>query len=194
MSFLHSGLLGIQRKKLEMAFIFILYFIIAVTYLFLTKTRATLIIFGVTIGIFYILTKRYTPIVAAVGLGLLIVLFNIGNVQDRFSDFFLLWEYTQERNVDMEAFGQSWFWEIWSLDKIPLVIMSDYGDLLLGWGYGYHYIFTRANYSPFALVMGGYVDVHNDFLRVLYEIGPIGVILFHGMMFMVVWYGLNSLK
>ena len=184
-----------NAKNWKWLLFFLVYFLVAVTYLFLTKTRATLIIFGVTIGIFYVLTKRYTPIVAAVGLGLLIVLFNIGNVQDRFSDFFLLWEYTQERNVDMEALAKvgSGRYGLWT-NSFSEFLKGDYGDLILGWGYGYHYIFTRANYSPFSLVMGGYVDVHNDFLRVLYEIGPIGVMLFHGMMFMVVWYGFKLIK
>ena len=198
MSFVFSALRAFwvnNAKNWTMRIFFIVYFVVAVTYLFLTKTRATLIIFGVTIGIFYILTKRYTPVLSAIGLGFLIIIFNVGNIQDRFADFFLLWEYTQERNVDVQALAKvgSGRYGLWT-NSFSEFLKGGYGDLLLGWGYGYHYIFTRANYSPFSLVMGGYVDVHNDFLRVLYEVGPFGVILFHGMMFMVVWYGLKLIK
>ena len=125
-------------------------------------TKHVLLI-GVTIGIFYILTKRYTPVLSAVGLGFLIVIFNVGNIQDRFADFFLLWEYTQERNVDVQALAKvgSGRYGLWT-NSFSEFLKGDYGDLLLGWGYGYHYIFTRRTILHF-FWLWVYVDVHNDF-------------------------------
>jgi len=58
-------------------------------------------------------------------------------------------------------------------------------EILLGLGFGYHWILTRGAYNGFVLVQGGFVDTHNDMLRVLYQIGPIGLLLFLLMIYQI---------
>ena len=48
----------------------------------------------------------------------------------------------------------------------------------MGSGCGSHWLFTRSAYSGFISVRGGFVDTHNDLLRILYQVGPIALLLF----------------
>ena len=80
----------------------------------------------------------------------------------------------------------------YGLGQILVNMKGDYGDLI-GLGIRISLYFTELTILRLLWLWEG-MSMFTMTLRVPYEIGPIGVILFHGMMFMVVWYGFKLIK
>ena len=165
------------------------YFVIASLFLFLTKTRATMVIYIVSFSIFLWLTNRRKPVYFGL-FCIMAIIFTNTNIQDRFKDLYLIFIYVQDHNIDLKTMAQlgSGRYGLWST-SFERFLDGSIAEVILGWGYGYHYVFTRANYGPFVSVQGGFVDVHNAVLRTLYQIGIVGMLLFHGMMLLVARHG-----
>ena len=193
--FAHIGLYWFinTKNKLKKSLCF-LYFLIATLFLFLTKTRATMLIYIMSFSIFLWLTNRKTPVYFGFFCILTIILTN-ANIQDRFKDLYLIFVYVQDNNIDLDTMAKlgSGRYGLWST-SFEQFLEGSIAEVILGWGYGYHYVFTRANYGPFVNVQGGFVDVHNGVLRTLYQTGIVGMLLFHGMMLIVARYGFNLSK
>lgn len=52
------------------------------------------------------------------------------------------------------------------------------GDVVLGLGLGKHYQLTEAFFNMYAAAEEGYVDPHNDYLTLLYQMGPLSVLTY----------------
>ena len=175
-----------QSQKRSEKIFFGLYCSMTLTYLYLTHTRATLIIFGVFVLIFLSLTQRRSWMLGLVFLFSIAVITNPSLLQ-RFSELsrlFLFFGEQSPQEIDFSSLGSGRF-GLWS-NSMEAYLDHSVPEVLLGLGFGYHWILTRGAYNGFVLVQGGFVDTHNDMLRVLYQIGPFGLLLFLLMIYQIV--------
>ena len=162
------------------------YCLLTLSFLYLTQTRATLIIFGVFTLIYLYLTNRKSWLTAGMFATIILVFVN-PSIFQRFSEFtsiFLFFSENSAQEIDLSSMGSGRF-GLWS-NSMEAYLDHSVPEVILGLGFGYHWVLTRGAYSGFALVQGGFVDTHNDMLRILYQIGPFGLILlclmlFHGI-------------
>ena len=147
-------------------------------FIYLTQTRATLIVFALFVFLFLFLTKRRAFLFVSLGGIVLAALLNPSALQrfSEFSYFFTQIFDNSPHEVDYSRLGSGRF-GLWS-NSMEAYLDHSLPEILLGLGFGYHWILTRGAYSGFALVQGGFVDTHNDMLRILYQIGPFGLLLF----------------
>ena len=160
-----------------------MYCLTTLSFLYLTQTRATLIVFGVFSLIYLYLSNRKS--ILFVGLVMLSVAVVLNPVAlQRFSEFsrlFSVFFNNSPQEIDLSSVGSGRF-GLWS-NSMEAYLDHSLPEILLGLGFGYHWGLTRGAYSGFALVQGGYVDTHNDMLRILYQIGPFGLLLFLIMLY-----------
>lgn len=159
------------------------YCLTTLSFLYLTQTRATLIVFGVFTLTYLYLTNRKSWLAFGAVVAIPIVALNPGILQ-RFSEFTNIFSSITENSaqeVDLSSMGSGRF-GLWS-NSMEAYLEHSLPEVILGLGFGYHWILTRGAYSGFALVQGGFVDTHNDMLRILYQIGPFGLLLFCLMLF-----------
>lgn len=173
-----SGVYFFFRSKTNAQRIFFgLYCILTLSFLYLTQTRATLIIFGVFTLIYLYLTNRKSWLTAGM-FAVIILVFVNPSIFQRFSEFTRIFSFFSENSpqeIDLSSMGSGRF-GLWS-NSMEAYLDHSVPEVLLGLGFGYHWVLTRGAYSGFALVQGGFVDTHNDMLRILYQIGPFGLIL-----------------
>ena len=152
-------------------------------FIYLTQTRATLIVFALFVFLFLYLTKRRTFLFMGIAGVFLAVLLNPSVLQrfSEFSHFFTQIFDNSPHEVDYSSLGSGRF-GLWS-NSMEAYLDHSLPEILLGLGFGYHWILTRGAYSGFALVQGGFVDTHNDMLRILYQIGPFGLLLFLALLY-----------
>ncbi|MAA78755.1 MAG: hypothetical protein CL916_05805 [Deltaproteobacteria bacterium] len=172
-----------QSKNRMQRFLYGGYCLTTLSFLYLTQTRATLIVFGVFTLTFLYLTERKSWLFAGLIISIPIVALNPSLLQ-RFSEFTSIFSSLTENSaqeIDLSSMGSGRF-GLWS-NSMEAYLEHSLPEVILGLGFGYHWILTRGAYSGFALVQGGFVDTHNDMLRILYQIGPIGLLLFCFMLF-----------
>ena len=159
------------------------YCLSTLSFLYLTQTRATLIVFGVFTLTYLYLTNRKSWLTAGFVIAIPVIALNPGLLQ-RFSEFSNIFSSLAEnsaREIDLSSMGSGRF-GLWS-NSMEAYLDHSLPEVVLGLGFGYHWVLTRGAYSGFALVQGGFVDTHNDMLRILYQIGPFGLLLFCLMLF-----------
>ena len=159
------------------------YCLTTLSFLYLTQTRATLIVFGVFTLVYLYLTNRKSWLAGGFAIAVPIAALNPGVFQ-RFSEFANIFASITENSaqeIDLSSMGSGRF-GLWS-NSMEAYLDHSLPEVVLGLGFGYHWVLTRGAYSGFALVQGGFVDTHNDMLRILYQIGPFGLILFCFMLF-----------
>jgi len=175
-----------QSKSRKEKGLYGLYCLTTLCYIYLTHTRATLIIFAVFILLFLSLTQRRHLMLLAVGFAGLVIISNPSSLQ-RFSELSRLFTFfydTSPQEVDLSSLGSGRF-GLWN-NSMQAYLDHSLPEIILGLGFGYHWILTRGAYNGFVLVEGGFVDTHNDMLRILYQIGPIGLLLFLIMIFQII--------
>jgi len=110
-------------------------------------------------------------------------------LQDRFADVVMFFEsgiYSSDRR--MLGSGR---WALWT------VSMTEYlkypvGDIFLGLGLGKHRILTEPLYSAHYYDPEiGYIDPHNDYLSLMYQMGPTALVCYVIFQFLVMWAGLK---
>ena len=144
--------------------------------IYFTHTRATLIVYGVFLITFLFISKRKILMVFVMVLGTAFVIFN-PNLFERFSEFsriFLVFFDNSPQEQDLSSLGSGRY-SLWS-DSLNTYTQKSIPDIVLGLGFGSHWILTQDAYNPF--IKMDFVDTHNDMLRILYQIGPFGLIFF----------------
>lgn len=172
-----------QSRKTSLRILYGGYCLTTLSFLYLTQTRATLIVFGVFTLIYLYLTNRKSWLAAGFVIAIPVVALNPGLLQ-RFSEFANIFSSLSENSaqeIDLSSMGSGRF-GLWS-NSMEAYLDHTLPEVVLGLGFGYHWVLTRGAYSGFALVQGGFVDTHNDMLRILYQIGPFGLLLFCIMIF-----------
>jgi len=168
-----------------------IYTLMAIGFMYLTYTRATLLVFSTFLLAFFWWSGRKRWFYGILSLGVFIVALST-DIQEQFKDLILIFTLNQKTNLDIRAItglgsGRYGLW----VRSMEGFLEQNIGEQLLGMGCGYHYVLTRRAYSGFISVAGGYVDTHNGILRILYQIGPLALIIF---LMMLIMSGRNGKK
>ncbi len=162
-------------RKVGLTILFALYTLGATTALYFSYVRNAQLGLVLCIFAMLVLYKRHGMAVAMVGMIVAALLFST-TLQDRFDD---LWQFFQagvyESDRRMLGSGR---WALWT------VSMTEYlkypiGDIFLGLGLGKHRILTEPLYSAhYYDPQIGYIDPHNDYLSLMYQMGPTALICY----------------
>jgi len=175
-------------RRGRFAFVFTIYGGLAALCLYLTYVRTGQLGLATFILVFLVVSRRYTLafwFVLAVGIALSFS----ATMQDRFDDLLLLLLYDRS-DPELRYLG-SGRWALWTTSmreflKYPL------GDMFLGLGLGKHGLLTEPLYSEaYYNPSVGYIDTHNDYLAMLYQMGPIAMFSYLICQAQVVRYGLR---
>ena len=164
--------------------------VLALVCMYYTFVRTALTGFAVFLGVYLAIQRRWGLLGLGLGAGLILVLTN-ASMQDRFSD--LVTFLGDDSLADRRTLGSGRI-GIWTSS------MAEFGrqspmDILLGLGIGGHYEMTdmyadmyRSNEKSENL------DSHNDYLSLLYQLGPIAVLSYIVLQVEVVRQGLYVWK
>ena len=146
--------------------------------LYLTQIRSSLLPSILGIGLFLFLTRRTKVLYILGGLTFIFILVS-PQIQDRFKDIILIFTMNSDDAGEMNSLGSGRY-GIWSgswaeFQKRPILVR------LIGLGYNGHVALTSATFLAFDKMSGQNYDPHNDFLFLLYNFGPIGMIAYVGM-------------
>lgn len=154
--------------------------------IYYTYTRTGLLGWAVSVLAVLLVQKRYNLVGAAVLLGSIFVLMD-PDVQARFADLLAVFDPNVE-SVDRRALG-SGRWGLWSWSMAEYLSFP-VADVLMGLGLGGHRL-TTLDWSRSFSRVGLTLDPHNDYLLLLYQMGPLGVVVYLGMLwvsFYAAWY------
>ncbi len=157
--------------------------------IYFTYTRTGMLGVAVAILAYLIARRRYRLVGAALLAGSILVLLD-PEVQDRFSDLLVFFDPDADKS-QMRSLG-SGRWGLWSWSMAEYTSKS-WAEMLFGLGLGGHRI-TTLDWSRAFHRIGLTLDPHNDYLLFLYQMGPLGVIVYLGMVWGVVRSGLLVLR
>lgn len=149
---------------------------IAVVAIYFTYTRTGLLGWAVSVLAVLLVQRRYRLVGAAVLAGSIFVLMD-PDVQDRFRDLVAVFD-PNVVSTDRRALG-SGRWGLWSW-SMEEYLSRPVGDLVMGIGLGGHRL-TTLDWSRAFHRVGLTLDPHNDYLLLLYQMGPLGVLTYVGM-------------
>jgi len=183
------GLFWVQHvRRTNFTVLFAAYTGLAAMCLYFSYVRTAML--GLAIGalVFLWAAGRTRLLVIAIAAGLLLVLTS-ATIQDRFSDFTLLFSsgmYSDDRGE--LGSGRLALWSV----SMTEYLKYPFGEILLGLGLGKHAaltapFFTAAYLDPKI----GEIDPHNDYLSLLYQMGPIAPLAYIAIQAQVVRYGLR---
>jgi len=141
--------------------------------LYKTYIRTGFLGFTVFIATALLFHRRYRTLATAGALSLLI-LFLSPDLQDRFSDVMLVFD-TDSIMLDKRKLG-SGRWGIWTI-SVNKYLAQPVWDFILGIGLGGQRLMTLDWVKRFG-AMHITLDPHNDFLLLLFQIGPFGVLCY----------------
>lgn len=174
-------------RKVGFTLVFMAYSGCALAALYFSYVRNAQLGLVVCIAVLLALHKRWGLL--ALGLvGLVAAVSLSQTLQDRFDDLFLFFS-DEYIGTERSKLG-SGRWELWTVSmgeylKYPL------GDLFLGLGLGKQRFLTQPLYSAhYYDPKIGYIDPHNDYLSLLYQMGPVSVICYVVFQVQVIRYGL----
>ena len=155
--------------------IFLFITLSATLFIYLTQTRATIIVFALFLCVYLYLSKRRALLSGFLAIGIVGVFLN-PTIFERFEEFaqlFMIFDQSpQEQDLSSVGSGRYGLWS----SSMESYLNHSLPDILLGLGFGSHWVLTRDAYNPFLLIT--FVDTHNDMLRILYQIGPFGLFFF----------------
>jgi hypothetical protein len=148
--------------------------------LYKTYIRTGLLGFAIFIGVLLLMRKNYRVLAFAVA-GLVAFILFSPDMQDRFGDLLLLFD-SDNITLDKRKLG-SGRWGIWSMSMAEFLKRPAW-DLILGPGLGAQRLMTldwvKMFHSHHITL-----DPHNDLLLLLYQIGPLGVMIYLGFQWKV---------
>ncbi|MFH1466082.1 MAG: O-antigen ligase family protein [Pseudomonadota bacterium] len=156
--------------------------------LYFTYVRTAQLGLVVCVGVYLVLTKRRGLLVGLIALVSLALIMS-ATLQDRFNDLALFFE-ADVYETDRKMLG-SGRWALWTVSfaeylKYPI------GDIFLGLGLGKHAMLTSPLYSAhYYDPTVGYIDPHNDYLSLLYQMGPTAMICYIVFQIQVMVFGLR---
>jgi hypothetical protein len=174
----------LQLKSGKRRFGMALYLGASLLCLYLTYVRTALVALAVFLAVFMYLTDRKRVLVLGIFAVGTFVAVN-PDMQDRFKDIieFVMPDpdnLTSRRKLGSGRLGL-WTSSFKEYLRYPL------GDILLGLGFGKHWLLTREYFNPYALAQHGYVDPHSDYLTMTYQVGPIATLSY-------IWMQLTAVR
>jgi len=165
----------LYTRKVGSTIFFGIYVLCACLALYFSYVRTAQLGLLMCVVVHLFLSKRHGLAVAMIGM-VGVALLSSELLQDRFDDLFQFFQSgtfeSQRRNLG------SGRWALWS------VSMTEYlkypiGDIFLGLGLGRHRILTEPLYSAHYYDPSvGYIDPHNDYLSLMYQMGPTALICY----------------
>lgn len=161
---------------------------LALACLYFTYVRTALTGLAVFVGVFLVLEKKWNLLLVA-GLGAVAVLVTNADLQDRFSDVVAIFgegdALGSKRTLGSGRFG------IWTM-SFGEFTRQGLTDQLLGLGLGGHYEMTDPYQDMYrSLEKSENLDPHNDYLSLLYQLGPVAVICYVGLQAQVIYRGIQ---
>jgi O-antigen ligase len=128
---------------------------------------------------------RLALVILFVGVG---IIFYDESLRARFADVFLFFA-GDDAFVHKDKLG-SGRWGLWKY-SFQAYTDSPLGDMVLGLGLGKQWLMTQQYFDEYASARFGYVDPHNDYLTLLYQLGPIAVLCYLGQQLLVILYAIK---
>lgn len=154
--------------------------------LYYTFVRTALTGFAVFVMLFFALERRWRLLALAALAGAVLLLFN-DSLQDRFRDIVEVFD----SNVDSKRTLGSGRWGIWTT-SIQEYLAQPPLDILFGLGLGGQYEMTDAYQDLYrSTKKSENLDSHNDYLTLLYQLGPIAVVSYVALQIEVIRRGLE---
>jgi O-antigen ligase len=180
----------LQSRHLLTRLLFIAITIASTVALYYTFVRTALLGLAGFIVAYLFFAKHYRTAFLIVVVGVLAVLYN-DSLRDRFNDIFVFFSdegaYVHKNKLGSGRWGL-WKYSFEAYTQYPL------GDMVLGLGLGKQWLLTQQYYDEYAAARFGYVDPHNDYLTLLYQLGPIAVICYLGQQYLVLRYAYLIIK
>ncbi len=165
----------LYARRVGTSVVFALYLLGALVALYFSYVRTAQLGLLVCVVVYLVLSKRHGlafSLVAMVGVAMI----SSATLQDRFDD---LWQFFSSSVYESDRLQLgSGRWALWS------VSMSEYlkypiGDIFLGLGLGKQHLLTEPLYSVHYYTPSvGYIDPHNDYLSLMYQMGPTALICY----------------
>ena len=175
-----------QAKSMRMKGLFIGLAVASLSCMYLSYIRtAILALVGFIISYLYFTGQR--RLLAGVVLMGSLGLFLSPEMQSRFEDLILVFTISDDPLTNANKLG-SGRWGLWTA-SFWAYLDQPVGRIFLGAGVGNHWELTRLAYNPFVEVQGGQVDTHNDYLYLLYQLGPISLACYLYMQTQVIRIG-----
>lgn len=154
--------------------------------LYFTYVRTALLGLAVFAGVYLLVTgRRRLLVLGAVAVAVFVLVDPA--MQDRFKDLVLVFM-PHEHVVQRSKLGSGRV-GLWTA-SVREYLKRPFTDILLGLGIGKHWLLTRAYYNPYAVARNGYVDTHNDYLNITFQLGPIASGMFVFMQAIAIRAGL----
>lgn len=156
----------------------------AVLCLLLSYVRTPLVGLGLFVIIFPFLERRYGLLVAALT-GALLVGIASDTVRERFAEMLIAFE---EDDVTSDAMrAGSGRLGIWTVSLREFARQSPI-DWMLGLGLGGHWLMVQPYLDKYRPVREGTLNPHNDYLGLLYQLGPFAVGSYLWMQALTIYY------
>jgi len=154
----------------------LLYIVSTITCMYLTMIRSCLLVGVIAFSIFFWITNRkYIGVAAMIGV-LILLLFN-ETLQERFKDLVLLFTLSSEMDIESLSKIGSGRYGLWT-DSWNAYSERSFFRRLIGLGFGEHYELIRTSFLEFDAKSSRNLDTHNDFLRMLYNLGPFALLAY----------------
>jgi len=169
-------MLFLAAKKAPNRLLATLYVLGAGTCLYFTYVRTALLALAVFGLVFLVLEKRWRTLALFVPLFIIFIAIST-TMQDRFADLVTVFQ-ADGRITSRDDLG-SGRWRLWR-EGWTYYGRSGAAQWLIGSGLGSHWNSTHRH-----------VDPHSDILSLLIQMGPVGVVLYLGMMAQTAWRGVK---
>jgi len=160
----------------------------SVSCMYLTYARTAYLGLAVFFAVYFYVTGQ-RRLLAAGAVALVIFVMSSSMMQDRFKDLVYFFMTEEESGFLRRKLG-SGRWGLWT-SSFREYLRHPLGDIVLGLGIGKHWLLTRQYFNPYAIAQQGFVDPHNDYLTMTYQVGPIATLSYLAMQVQAVRYGLR---
>lgn len=142
--------------------------------LYLSYVRTALLGFAVFALVFALVERRWTLLGSFVVAAASMLLVS-ETMRDRFSDLLLVFD-NDPTQVDYAKLGSGRM-GVW-MSSMDHFIRQPVWDLVLGAGLGGHWAMVQDYLDEFRSSRGGTLGPHNDYLALLYQLGPVSVVCY----------------
>lgn len=160
---------------------------LAALFLYLSYVRTPQVGLAIFAVLFPILERRWKYLFL-VAVGGVVLVASSETMRARLMDFVLLFNFddvTLDRN--RLGSGRMGIWTISMREFLSQPVM----DIVLGAGLGGHWEMVQKYVDQFRSVRGGTLKPHNDYLTLLYQLGPVAVVCYIVLQAKVIQYGLR---
>ena len=158
--------------------------------LVLSYTRTALLGLGVFALVFPLMLRRYEVLWLVLFGGMVALAFS-GTMQERFQDFILIFD-THNTQIDRLQLGSGRL-GIWTVSLREFLRQSPV-DLLLGVGLDGHWKMVQPYVDQYRVNREGTLNPHNDYLTLLFQLGPLAVVSYIVIQLSVITHALRLVR